>query len=110
MIHADSVLSLSRQTWKLYAMTLGVVIAGALMVVAQLNIESMSAERFAVVMLTGSCIALGSLLIAFAGIRCPTCRSRWLWQAATKQRSGNWLNWLSALKRCLPCGYGGPAI
>ena len=105
-IPAESILRASHQVWKLYVMTLGVVISVGLMVFAEIHKSGIAPGSFILIVVAASGIAFGSLMVAFLYIRCPVCGMRWLWCAATTHRSNKWMNWLVKLNACPSCGYG----
>ena len=97
----------TRQTWKLRTMYLALGVSGILMIFAQWRIDALSADQFALVMLSAIVIGLGGLIFACSAISCPKCGARWLWRAVRTQPSGNWLHWLHSQDACPACGaYG----
>ena len=109
LISEQSVLRRAGQAWKLQVAFVGLLIAGVLMVWAQLKITSLTAEQFTFLTLAGVAMALVSLFGACIAIRCPSCGSKWLWQAVRNKHSNSWLAWLLEQKACPTCGARGAA-
>ncbi len=109
LISEQSVLRRAGQAWKLQLAFVGLLVAGVLMVWAQLQITSFTAEQFTLLTLSGVLIGLVSLFGACIAIRCPACRAKWLWQAVRTKHSGSWLAWLLDQKACPTCGARGAA-
>ena len=80
------------------------VVSGILMFFATWQIDSLTADQFALVMLSGVTVGLGGMILACVAISCPKCGARWLWQALRKQKSSNWLSWLHSQESCPACG------
>jgi len=104
MISSNSLLHRANQAWKLRAMYLLMAAGGALMIFAKWQIHSLTPKHFAFFMLSGVGIALGSLVLACFAIGCPSCGSRWLWQAVSTKHSGSWLQWFLSQDACPTCG------
>ena len=47
------------------------------------------------------------LLFAFLAIKCPVCRSHWVWVAANERNKSEWPMWFLKLRECPKCGYEG---
>jgi hypothetical protein len=47
------------------------------------------------------------LLFSFLAIKCPVCRSHWVWVAASKRSKSEWPMWFLKLRECPKCGYEG---
>ncbi len=109
LISEQSVLRRAGQAWKLQLAFVGLLVAGVLMVWAQLQITSFTAEQFTLLTLAGVVMGLASLFGACFAIRCPACGSKWLWQAVRTKHSSSWLTWLLEQKACPTCGAPGAA-
>ena len=103
-MHWGPLLDRTHQVWKLHVMIGGVLVACAIEVIPFLHAST--AKETAIYGGLGAFVAFISLLIAFAGIRCPVCGSRWVWRAAT-QSHVNYLAWLRAQRACPDCGSAG---
>jgi endogenous inhibitor of DNA gyrase (YacG/DUF329 family) len=91
----------THQAWKLRAMMIGVGIS--VLFEAAPFFYTLTKGQTALCAGLGALVALISLAIPFAGLRCPACRSPWMWRAA-KQSRPNWLRWLRAQQVCPDCG------
>ena len=89
--------------WKLGLAALALTVAGIGMMLSKTLIDSISAGRFATVMLACVVMALGALVFACIAIRCPRCRAPWVWMAVSGQGHGVWLPWLMSLRQCPRC-------
>jgi len=89
----------SRQRWK--------VAAGGLLLIpaAYLAVFDHGASH-ELLTLFGVFCAAAALVLCCTAVRCPVCRARWVWMAASKQRHNVWLTWLLNLEACPSCGYG----
>ena len=55
--------------------------------------------------LLGIAAALGCFFFACRSIRCPACRTQWVWDAVRRQSSTRWLSALLEARACPACGY-----
>jgi len=98
-----SLLTRTRQMWKLHVVALSWVVATALCLaeIALARVE----PRWIVDTLPTIAAFLG-LFVAWGvlTVRCPSCGTRLLWKAALEQRPGSWWLWLSSLQTCPVCG------
>jgi hypothetical protein len=76
MINKESVLYCTRQTWKLWAMHVGGVIAILLIVAIEWFRSSLPARDHALLMLLGSLLGLGSVAFPCVAVKCPACGAR----------------------------------
>ena len=106
---SGSLLKRTNQAWKLRIMYGGLVVAGALMVLGQSMSESLTTEQVVAITLSGVLVGLASFAFACLGIRCPKCKSRWLWRAVSTEQSGEWLLSLQSQQSCPACGANGAA-
>ena len=88
---SGSLLKRTNQAWKLRIMYGGLVVAGALMVLGRSMTERLTTEQVVAITLSGVLVGLASLAFACLGIRCPACKSRWLWRVVSTEKSGDWL-------------------
>jgi hypothetical protein len=95
---ANSVISKSRQSWKLMA-GFAVTCGGGLALTYGLRDPGIPA-----VAIGGLLLALLSMVTTWFSIRCHQCGARWLWMALSTQRSLQWWDWLEAQKVCPKCG------
>jgi predicted RNA-binding Zn-ribbon protein involved in translation (DUF1610 family) len=105
-MHRGSLLYRTNQQWKLYAMTVGCLISCVCLFGVPWLLNDFSDQAKLVYTILGTVAAVVGLAIAFFGIRCPACGSRWMTRAA-KQHSSKWLHWLSMLQECPDCGANG---
>ena len=54
----------------------------------------------------GSLISLVGFVVACIFIRCPKCKTAWVWMAVSKQSPSKWLQWLLTLNHCPTCENG----
>lgn len=59
---------------------------------------------------TAMTLVLGGIIVSFASLglgvltlRCPHCKSRWLWHAFSTQDHRDWLFWLMSKATCPKC-------
>ena len=55
--------------------------------------------------LVGIVVALGFFFFACRAIRCPACRTQWVWNAMRQQSASRWLYALLSARVCPVCGY-----
>jgi hypothetical protein len=91
----------THQVWKLHTAMIGVGIS--VLIEAAPFFYAFTSRQAAVCAGLGALVALISLAVLFLGLRCPACRSHWMWLAA-KQPHSNWLLWLRAQQVCPGCG------
>jgi hypothetical protein len=103
MIRSESALARTSQSWKLYAMMLGVYAGGSLMIIALWQVKALTSTQFAVLMLPAMAIIFGSFVFGCAAIKCPSCKARWLWQSVNTEHSSGWLRRLLAYDGCPEC-------
>src|SRR5262245_13313490 len=53
----------------------------------------------------GILVGLAAAVLAATTIRCPSCKTRWVWKSWRTQSVGNWLYYLMSHRACHECGY-----
>lgn len=101
VVHWGPLLERTHQAWKLRALMIGSAIA-VLLEAAPL-VYTFTKQQATLFAGLGALVAFTAFAIPFVGLRCPACRSPWMWRAA-KQRSTNWLRWLQSQQVCPDCG------
>lgn len=98
----------SVQTWKLWVFCISVLLGGALMC---RNIPTMDSrpDDFSPFFGTGAIGALlviGGFTFACLSIRCPGCRTRWVWNSMSSRDDGlNWFAQVATRDACRQCGW-----
>lgn len=100
----NSVFYCTNQVWKLWATYVVDFVAILLIVVTELNSDSLSPIYYVSLMLFGAFILLSSFVFACIAIKCPGCEARWYWLALRKKQFGNALSWLYSQSTCTVCG------
>ena len=102
----NSIITKTKQMWKL-KLTFLLAIVGGLALFYGIYMINKDGKPDVVVpfMLGGIVLALGSLVFGSLSVRCPKCKTRWLWEAISKKSSNNWLAWLMAQPVCPSCNY-----
>jgi len=95
-----SIVTKSGQLWKFWLGLSGVMIGGLSMMIGLVILKH---EIGIILLLSGSVIAVMSFVFECMAIRCPGCKSRWLWTAIKSQDSSNWLWWLFSQTECPTC-------
>jgi hypothetical protein len=89
-VFGKSVIKATGQWWKAQAAFWGVIAGGAVMFIGLARLRD--APRGALFMVaTGICVAVAAAVLGIATIRCPACRARWVWLAATSRESNEWM-------------------
>jgi hypothetical protein len=99
----DSILKKSGQWWKALA-AFWILVLSCLTLAVTVNF-TLSVRLSTIIII--STLALSTVVSALAclAIRCPNCKSRWLWHAAAKSKFNGWLSSLLEAKSCPQCGY-----
>ena len=97
----NSIIKSTNQLWKLVASFTGLVIGGILMFYGLVNIKN---ETIIVAFISiDLIIGIVSFLFGCFAIRCPTCKSPWVWVAINTKNTNSWLHWLINLDHCPKC-------
>ncbi|MEM7436695.1 MAG: hypothetical protein AAF436_16195 [Myxococcota bacterium] len=99
---ADSIVTKTKQGWKLKA-GFAVLVAGSAAMFWGLSTlrEPMG---FALTLL-GMTTSLLAFAVTCLAVRCPSCGSKWLWVAVRSQHHKRWLHWLLQQRVCPHCGF-----
>jgi len=101
----DSVLSVTKQIWKVKVMNLFGYLS-VLLVFGPYLVEGISPLWLITLNISGLFFAIASIFFLFY-IKCPNCNTRWLFEMAKANSGGHWLTRLISLKKCPKCGeYG----
>jgi hypothetical protein len=104
-----SVISKTRQVWKLSVSFTVEMLAGVGMMYAQSQIGVLSSSDFTLIMLSSVVLGLSAFAFGCLSVRCPECRTRWVWMAVSKQHTDAWLPWLMSLSACPSCPAAAPS-
>ncbi len=99
----ESILYSTGQIWKYRVMSLGVVIAVALVFGAQWFKESLSGSWYLGLTMAGMVVSLSSLAFPLVSVVCPKCGARWGWLAANRKRGTKGYRWVARLTLCPVC-------
>jgi hypothetical protein len=106
MIFEHSIVRTTGQIWKVHVSGLGTLVAIALILLAFLVFTfPVNNFRFVTANVLGTTLAISSHIFAVVSIKCPSCESRWVFQAIYRKRGINWYDWLAAQAVCPKCGY-----
>jgi endogenous inhibitor of DNA gyrase (YacG/DUF329 family) len=104
-VFRHSVITKTRQMWKLVAGMVGLASGSTLTIcVASGFVTFLNAEAAILAVVTGLGVAILSTVFVMVAVRCPNCGARWAWLAARTQSESNWLFWLMGLMNCPECG------
>ena len=78
------------------------ILGGAFMGIGILGIQN-SSDIGHLFLSLGSFIGLIGVIIACVFVRCPHCKTPWVWLAVSKQSPGRWYQWLMELGHCPTC-------
>jgi hypothetical protein len=109
MTREESVLYVSGQAWKLWAMIGGTFASVVLIFGAYTFRASLSPGWYQLTMWAGILAGLFSLAFPVLSIRCPSCRARWFWLAISMEHGSRWYEWLVSRSSCPVCGASGAA-
>jgi hypothetical protein len=101
VVHWGSLVEQTHQAWKLRAMMIGSAIA--ILFEAAPFFYRFSEAQATLCAGLGALSAFVAFAIPFGWLRCPACRSPWMWRAAKAPRA-NWLRWLRSQQVCPDCG------
>ena len=101
MFIQDSIVVRSKQKWKIHSLIAVAFTSGAGLLFGVPN-------DLAVLTLSSSGAFLSAATWACLSIRCPRCRSPWLWRAVnSRDHSFNWLVLMTTQTQCPDCGWPG---
>ena len=104
MRYDNSLLTRTRQKWKLRVATLG-TLASTVALIATFCMQGVESPRhWYYFVLLGTLFA--TLFILPSYIRCPRCRTSWYWMATKTARHG-WYKALATQSICPVCNYCG---
>jgi len=99
----NSIIKKTGQMWKLN-LAFMLTILGAASLFYGINIADAQPDSLAVsLVLCGIIVALASLIFGIVSIRCPNCKTPWLWQGISGKSSNQWLIWLLSRTECPKC-------
>lgn len=102
-MNEQSVIAASNQTWKIQLSILGVLVGGILIIVETLTRAEGEQLSF-LVHFGSSFLVVSSFAFACAAIRCPRCKSKWIWQGVNARKgSAGWLLRIMTLRCCPVC-------
>jgi hypothetical protein len=101
-----SALQRSGQTWKLWIISVGVLIGFVVIVFAQVFRNALPEKLFPIEMTFAAFVIAFTFCFTVLSIRCPRCRARWYWLAISKGASTTWIDRIT-LSTCPICGYPG---
>jgi Na+/melibiose symporter-like transporter len=102
----SSALQRSGQTWKLWIISVGVLIGFVIIVFAKLFRNDLPERLFPIEMIFAAFVIAVTFFFTVLSVRCPPCRVRWYWLAIGKDESTTWLDRIT-LSTCPICGYPG---
>jgi hypothetical protein len=91
----------THQVWKLHAAVVGVCVS--ILIGTIPFVYTVTNNQAALYTGISALVAFISLAVLFLGLKCPACRSNWMWRAA-RQPHSNWLRWLREQQVCPACG------
>jgi hypothetical protein len=92
------------QSRRLHAGLAGVVILGVLLWILVVYVEWPNDQLgLWVIAVTVCMFSVGAWLCL--SIRCPRCRTRLVWMAASQKGQGDWYSWLTTLATCPTCSF-----
>ena len=100
----------TKQAWKFWAVPMGILVSGALIVGAQWYKESIPDRWYLIALYSGILVGAFSIVCPAAAIRCPSCGSRWFWLAISRNDGATWYERLMTQSACSTCGYRGKAL
>lgn len=98
----NSAVKKTGQLWK-WTVSSALVILGAFAMFAGIVMPADDARTTFVLVIAGLMVAVIGLVLALATIRCPRCRTPWVWWAMKSQSAGTWLVWLMSRTHCPRC-------
>ncbi len=99
----NSIIKKTNQQWKAIISFFGLIIGGATMFIGIVNLN----EKNINLILIGIAIGLASFLYSCFAIRCPSCKSQWVWSSMRNSSLGQWLPSLLNNSHCPKCNYSG---
>lgn len=100
-MYNESIIKKTGQWWKANIFFWGAVVGGTIMFIGLANLES-RALGFSLV-LSGIFIGLGTFIYGCVSIRCPNCKSPWVWQGVSGKSHNEWVHWLLKQSKCPNC-------
>ena len=97
----DSIIKKTNQWWKASLAFWGVVGSNIILVTGLTNLKN---EDLAIsLVLTGIIIGITSVTFACSAIRCPICKTPWVWQIINNKKVSEWLHQLLNQSECPKC-------
>jgi predicted membrane channel-forming protein YqfA (hemolysin III family) len=102
-----SFLKSAGQLWKVWLSIALAVVAWVCVLVVLGGYVGDDPGRSMLIVVTGLFLAVGGFIWACRTVRCPACKARLLWMAASKQSHKTWLISLITQSQCPSCGAAG---
>lgn len=100
----SSLLSCTKQTWKLLVFYAGALFTASATVWTELNAGVYAEQDHAILQLCVGAIGVAFFVFPCVSIRCPRCNAKWFWLTLAKFRVGKRNTWLLSRTACPQCG------
>jgi hypothetical protein len=100
-----SIIKDSNQMWKIFVFLIITALCGATIIFQSLLYAPIGKSETMVLVIAATILGILTFVWASFSIKCPNCKSKFVWYAVSKLNSGKWLSWLLSSDKCPTCGY-----
>jgi RsiW-degrading membrane proteinase PrsW (M82 family) len=102
------IIEATKQSWKLLLLAIALFLSFCIMafgIYSTISHIAISADNAVITTIIGVVAGLITSIIACLSVRCPECRTSWIWHAVSKENSNQWVPWLLSVSKCPKCNF-----